>query len=139
MPTMVLARDYVLITTKGHGVRFTAGVPTHVPAAIASEAYAIGAQKLEDGDEVQSVVSSEMTQEERNDKIDQAILAIVARNDSSEFRGTGVPTQAAVSRRVGFVVSPTELEEAWKHYNEQVKAEKDKADAAQRAITKDKK
>ena len=40
---LVLNRNYVLTTTKGHSVAFEKGKPTHVPPAIYQEALAIGA------------------------------------------------------------------------------------------------
>ena len=40
---LVLNRNYVLTTTKGHSVAFEKGKPTHVPPAVYQDALALGA------------------------------------------------------------------------------------------------
>lgn len=127
LPKLVLNRDYVLTTTKGHVITFKKGEPTHVPAAVYQDAIAIGAQP-EDGSEP-NVLKDEKTYKapadpaERNPLILAAIEKIVAGNERKDFTAAGSPTVKAVEREVGFDVDAREVATVWQEYHEKKAAQ----------------
>jgi len=127
LPKLVLNRDYVLTTTKGHVIAFKKGEPTHVPAAVYQDAIAIGAQP-EDGSEP-NVLKDEKTVKapadpaERNPLILAAIEKIVAGNERKDFTAAGSPTVKAIEREVGFDVDAREVAAVWQQYHEKKAAQ----------------
>lgn len=122
MKKLILNRNYVLTTTKGHVIRFVKGEPTHVPPIVYQEAIAIGAQPDDDEapdllpDEKQAVVVHDITQ--RNALILGAIEKIVGGNSRMDFTAAGTPTVKAVERELGFDVDRAEVNRNWQQYNE---------------------
>lgn len=127
LPKLVLNRDHVLATTKGHMIAFKKGEPTHVPAAVYQDAIAIGAQP-EDGSEP-NVLKDEKTDKapadpaERNPLILAAIEKIVAGNERKDFTAAGSPTVKAVERELGFDVDAREIATVWQEYHEKKAAQ----------------
>ena len=125
---LVLNRNYVLTTTKGHSVAFEKGKPTHVPPAIYQEALAIGAIPP-DGEEpqVEDVVKTDNAPgdpAERAPLILAAIEKLVAENARDNFTAAGSPTVGAVSEAVGFKVQSKEIATVWQQYHDKVAADK---------------
>lgn len=122
LPKLVLNRDYVLTTTKGHVIAFKKGEPTHVPASCYQDAIAIGAQP-EDGSEPnvledQKANKAPSDPAERSPLILAAIEKIVADNERKDFTAAGSPTVKAVERELGFDVDAREIAAVWQEYHE---------------------
>lgn len=120
MPYYVLNRNYLLRSVKGHSVGFEKGQPAWVPPCVEPEAIAIGAERA-DGiktdvlpPEVEAVPTP--TLDERQAVIYAAFDKIVARNDSKEFTGSGVPSVKAIERATPFEVDRNEIIKMWSEY-----------------------
>lgn len=127
LPKLVLNRDHVLATTKGHMIAFKKGEPTHVPAAVYQDAIAIGAQP-EDGSDPNVLEDKKDSKApadpaERNPLILAAIEKIVAGNERKDFTAAGSPTVKAVEREVGFDVDAREVATVWQEYHEKKAAQ----------------
>jgi hypothetical protein len=125
---LVLNRNHVLTTTKGHSVSFKKGEPTHVPPAIYQEALAIGAIPP-DGEEpqVEDVTTTDNAPAdpaERAPLILAAIEKLVAENARDNFTAAGSPAVGAVSDVVGFKVQAKEIATVWQQYHDKMAAEK---------------
>lgn len=119
---LVLNRDYVLSTTKGHSIAFTKGVPVYVPPPIYADAIAIGASPADGSDpdvlEAEVVDTAPSDPSERADLIQAAFEILEGRNEREAFTAAGVPTVAAVSDEVGFKVQAREITAAWQIRND---------------------
>ena len=119
---LVLNRNYVLTTTKGHSVAFEKGVPTHVPPAIYQEALAIGAIPPDGEDpHVEDVVKTDNAPSdpaERAPLILAVIEKLVAENARENFTAAGSPTVDAVTKAVGFKVQSKEIATVWQQYHD---------------------
>ena len=119
---LVLNRNYVLTTTKGHSVAFEKGVPTHVPPAIYQEALTIGAIPPDGEDpHVEDVVKTDNAPSdpaERAPLILDAIEKLVAENARENFTAAGSPTVDAVTKAVGFKVQSKEIATVWQQYHD---------------------
>lgn len=128
LPKLILNRDYVLATTKGHTVKFVKGEPTHVPAAVFQDAIAIGAQPSDGSDP--DVLKDEKRPDappadlaERRALIMTAIEIIVSNNERKDFTAAGSPTVKAVERELKFDVDAREIASAWQEYHEKKAAQ----------------
>ena len=124
---LVLNRDYTLVTTKGHTIRFQKGKPTHVPKEVFADAVAIGAL-AEDGSDP-NIIKDEVAKKvvdsaDRAPLIRKALEKIVAVNKRADFTAAGIPTEKAVEREVGFDVDKRELNEVWNQMHEDEEAGK---------------
>ncbi len=119
---LVLNRNYVLTTTKGHSVAFEKGVPTHVPPAIYQEALTIGAIPPDGEDpHVEDVVKTDNAPSdpaERAPLILAAIEKLVVENARENFTAAGSPTVDAVTKAVGFKVQSKEIATVWQQYHD---------------------
>ena len=119
---LVLNRNYVLTTTKGHSVAFEKGVPTHVPPAIYQEALTIGAIPPDGEDpHVEDVVKTDNAPSdpaERAPLILDAIEKLVAENARENFTAAGSPTVDAVTKAVGFKEQAKEIATVWQQYHD---------------------
>ena len=126
---MVLNRNYVLQTLMGHSIRFRAGVPVAVPPMVRHEAVAIGALPADGSDpnvlEDDAPDSAPRDPAVRTEKVMDAVLALVAKNDSDDFTASNMPKIKAVMREAGFKVDVNELKDVWQKYHEDVAAERD--------------
>lgn len=122
LPKLVLNRDYVLTTLKGHTISFVKGEPTHVPTAVYADAIAIGAQPADGSDpdvlkeENKRTIPNDPS--ERNPLILAAILKIVEGNERKDFTAAGSPTVKAVERELGFDVDAREIAGMWQEYHD---------------------
>ena len=127
LPKLVLNRDYVLTTLKGHSIAFKKGEPTHVPASCYQDAIAIGAQPEDGSDpnvlEDPKVSKAPSDPAERNPLILAAIEKIVAGNERKDFTAAGSPTVRAVERELGFDVDAREVAAMWQEYHEKKAAQ----------------
>lgn len=118
---MVLNRDHLLISTKGHAIPFKKGTPIYVPPMIQHEAVAIGAQ-FEDGEPLpvpeERMRSQRPTEPERmREVMFLAFEILLSKNERGDFMASGVPHQTAVGRELGFSVSSKDVSAYWKEYN----------------------
>ena len=118
MPKFVLNRDHVLRTTLGHSISFRKGQPTYVPREVARQAVAIGAECVEGEvkmeDEV--VIPVELSQEDRNEKILEALAVLKKRNGPDDFTGNGKPSLKAIEDLVGFKPDRNEVFTLWSEF-----------------------
>lgn len=122
-PKLVLNRNYVLTTNKGHSIEFVKGKPVHVPPAVYADAIAIGAVP-EDGSDANLLEDAPRDNApadpaERAPLILEAIKALVERNRREDFTAAGAPTAPAVTEQVGFKVQAKEVATVWQAYHEQ--------------------
>lgn len=127
LPKLVLNRDHVLATTKGHTIAFKKGEPTHVPASCYQDAIAIGAQPADGSDpnvlEDKKGSKAPADPAERSPMILAVIEKIVAGNERKDFTAAGSPTVKAVEREVGFDVDAREVATVWQEYHEKKAAQ----------------
>lgn len=122
-PKLVLNRNYVLSTTKGHIISFIKGEPTYVPSAVYADAIAIGAVP-EDGSDPNVLTDPTNTSKapsdpgQRQPLILDAILKLVVTNERKDFTAAGSPAVKAVERELGFDVDAREVAEAWQKYHD---------------------
>lgn len=128
LPKLVLNRNYVLATTKGHVIGFVKGVPMHVPAAAYNDAIAIGAQP-EDGSSPDVLgndaggTKAPSDPAQRNPLILAAIETLVAKNERKDFTAAGSPSVKAIERELGFDVDSREVATVWQAYHEKKAAQ----------------
>lgn len=118
---MTCPRDYILRTMLGHTIEFKAGEPTEVPEAAYAEAINKNIVPVERKDKEQpafGMVYAEITGSLRSALIYQALADIVARNQSEDFTGGGVPKAKVVSEAIGINVSATEVGKFWTNYRQ---------------------
>lgn len=120
---LVLNRNFVLTTNKGHVIAFEANVPIHVPPAIYKDALGIGAippdgeaPAVEDKVKLDAAPSDPG---ERAPLILEAIKKIVADNARENFTAAGSPTVEAVIKVVGFKVQSKEIAAVWQQYHDE--------------------
>lgn len=126
-----------IASTKGHAVEFpgkgsiakkdaTAGmlvtddglVFVHVPHLMQTEVLQHGLlseTEIEDEPESDVKVKPENPTKLKDD-LYRAFDKLVADAARDDFAGTGLPKPAAVSREVGYAVSPTEVKDFWQRY-----------------------
>lgn len=118
MPEYVLNRTHTLSTTSGV-VSFVKGVPTNVPPYMVRDALNIGAEPA-DGVRPEMLAPEVVDQtpfgDDRDEAIYTAFKTIVAKNESADFTGQGVPTVKAVEREAKFDVERGEVLELWAKY-----------------------
>lgn len=119
----MLNRDYTLISTMGHSVAFTKGVPVHVPPIMYKAALGIGAVPA---DGTEPALENEKTSDsapidpgERAGVIYAVIMQMVEDNINDEFTAANAPKETAVSKRVGFKVQTKELKPLWQRYHDE--------------------
>ena len=121
---LVLNRNYVLTTTKGHSVAFEKGKPAHVPPAIYQEALAIGAIPPDGEDpQVEDVVKIDNAPSDPAERVPLILAAIeklVAENARDNFTAAGSPTVDAVAKAVGFKVQSKEVAPVWQAYHDKI-------------------
>lgn len=120
MPEYVLNRNYIHRSTMGFTVTFEKGQPVYVPPLIEKEVVAFGAERV-DGEnpevlDPEKIEQAPLSDSERKAGVFAAFGKIVARNDSKDFTGQGVPTVKAVEKLVTFDVERFELTEFWAEY-----------------------
>lgn len=124
---LVLNRDHVLATTRGHVIAFRKGEPTNVPRVLVSEALAIGAQPA-DGSEPEVPGDDKKAPKAPNDPAERgplilaAIEKIVASNERKDFTAAGSPTVKSVERELGFDVDAREITAAWQERHDKLAA-----------------
>lgn len=114
---MVLNRNHVLRTTKGHHIGFVKDEVIDVPKTCYGEAVAIGAVRA-DGDAA-NVIEDEkrkpaLSAAEREELLVEAVRALMERNEREDFTTTGQPTVAAILRESGEKFDVKEVSAAWK-------------------------
>lgn len=128
---LVLNRNYVLTSTKGHSIGFVKGEPTHVPPALYQEALAIGA--VPPNGEDPAVVDPPKADAPPSDPAERAALImaaieqLVVENTRGSFTAAGAPAVDAVAKLVGFKAQAKEIATVWQQYHDKVAAEKSEA------------
>lgn len=122
LPKLVLSRNYVLTTTKGHSIEFVKGVPVQVPPIVYADAIAIGAVPEDGSDpdilEEKARPTAPADPAERTPLIMKAIEALVERNEREDFTAAGSPTVDALSKQVGFKVQSKEIAAVWQAFHD---------------------
>jgi hypothetical protein len=120
MPMMTLNRNANCFVGCGT-VTFVKGEPTFVPDYMVSAAVSLGAQPS-DAKEAKAVEKAIEVSEKlpepigsvREQQIKAVLLEIQAVNNPEEFTATGLPSEGAVTARLGYAISKKERETAWK-------------------------
>lgn len=124
-------RDIILFHREAiQRVLVEAGVPTHVPKALHSVALEKGLEPCDANgkplgnaadlvEDPPKVLLAPEDADEREAAIKEAMKAIVARNDASDFTSGGTPSSTAVTAAVGWKVDQKENRKVWeKHRRE---------------------
>lgn len=118
----VSLREIVVTSLDGYSLRFEPGVPVNVP----NFKHTIGAVQAAGcvpADEVQVRIktstveeASEAEQAARQAQIIAAIGVLVDKKDPIDFNRSGSPQVRSIETIVGFDISNTERDKAWKAY-----------------------
>lgn len=118
---VVLNRNFILSSTKGHTIEFVKDQPVHIPPALYSEVLALGAVAVDgeisigdDSDSKQKYVDPD----QRPSLVYAAIDHIVTKNERDDFTAAGAPTVKAVQQIVGFKITSDEIAVAWQEYHQ---------------------
>ena len=106
-----MSRNCVISSIFGHAVQFEKDAPTHVPPIMHEAVMAAGAvpeEALPVSDK-----PPELTAEERQALLVEAIEKVVLKNDASEFTAGGTPHSAVLAPMVGFQLAQGERDAAW--------------------------
>lgn len=113
-------RDIVVRSKHGHAIEFLKGVPTDVPRVMHGEVMERGILPSEgvisEEDSTVHDVKLRLAPEDaldREDRILDAIKAIIKRNNASDFTGGGRPHMDAVTALVGWRVDQKETNKVW--------------------------
>ncbi len=116
---MTMNRDILHVSTMGRSVEFKKGVPIHVPPKMVKEIIALGGTVSEEQDQVEvKAVLAEIQKdaddaEARAPAINEAIRAMVERNQRGDMTAGGRPNLNVLAKLTGFTVSSQELEPLW--------------------------
>jgi hypothetical protein len=116
MPIFKLNRDHTVRSLFGHVIAFKKGEDTFVPPLCVAEVVAIGAEQ-QDG--TPDLLPPEVTPDkvlmpdEREALIMAAFEELVAKNERDAFTGSGMPTDKALEKTVGFKVDMKERNALW--------------------------
>lgn len=118
MPNFTLHRNFVLRSKFGHAINFRKGKPAWVPPVCVAEAVAIGAQPVDEdvdviGDEPKVV---HLAPHEREEKIMEVILKLVARNERGDFTAAGLPDLRKMNGMLDFEATKPERDMVWQRY-----------------------
>ncbi|MDR3159760.1 MAG: hypothetical protein LBU11_12335 [Zoogloeaceae bacterium] len=102
MPDFILQRDFVLRSRHGLSIRFTKGLPTHVPERLAEEAVGIGAVPVHPPAPVDDLL--------------EAIRLLAEEADAEKFTVKGAPRTEAVEAIVGRDLKAAEVAQAWAEF-----------------------
>ncbi|HYF28588.1 MAG TPA: hypothetical protein VD931_22805 [Baekduia sp.] len=118
-------RDIVVTSTRGYSLEFVKGVPMHAPKPMHAELIEKGILPVADGGGIdveamteaqgtpKKVLLAPETQEERDVAIEQAIRAVVERNNPSDFTAGGVPSPTTLTAALGWRVDMKEIRGIW--------------------------
>jgi hypothetical protein len=123
MAMLVLHRNFILRTTKGHSIQFLKGVPVPVPPTCVADAVAIGAVPPEGGSvdvlEPESKPGVELTPEQREAELFKAFAILEARSDRGDFTASNQPHCKKLQAITGWEVPTGERDDAWRKYRVQ--------------------
>ena len=125
---MVMHRDYVLRTTKGHSFQFRKGVTIDIPKICVPDAVAVGAVPSDGGDpnvinEAAAVNTGPSEPAERQKALFGAFETLAMANIRDDFTAAGLPHLHAVARELTWAVSAKERNVMWAQYKAQAGAE----------------
>lgn len=114
----VMHRDRTIASTCGLSVEFKKGVPTHVPPGMYQDVLAAGGIPEEEIPENEMPKGKPTPEQlaEREQAMFAAFKKIVDGNQREDFTAGGVPTQAALSRELGWTAQAKERDAAWIKY-----------------------
>jgi len=130
----VANRDITVTSTLGITLAFAKGVPTNVPRPMHAivlekgilpcdpEGNTLGVEAIEDPQPKVRLLVAPEDADERNDKILDAIKALVQNNDAKNFSAGGVPSYQAVSAALGWRVDAKEIRPIWAKYKPEMMA-----------------
>lgn len=126
-------RDIVVVGP-GHAIEFKKGEPTDVPrimhkaclekGVIPVEDPAGNAGSVADADDKPRLLLRPEDGEEMNDKILEALIAIVQRNDTRDFDAGGMPTAASVTAITGWKVDRKDVRKVWEEFRAELLTKK---------------
>lgn len=122
MGTKLVTNRSITVTGKsGSSIKFTKGVPTHVPDQAIEDCMAAGAIPAE-GETVAAhkpvpVVDDAPTGVERKQRILDAIDTVVLLNERGTFNANGAPKQPVLEKAAGFVLDTREIDTLWHEFD----------------------
>ena len=125
MPDFLLNRTYNLVG-KGHNIRFTKGVPTHVPPELLREALSIGAEPVDGKIDVlgpEAVPEEQLTAADREALFFAAFDDLIKSNNRDDFGGDGKPSMPALKAKLSFSFDRKERDVALQKYRDAKAAE----------------
>jgi hypothetical protein len=120
MPEFLLNRTYNLVG-KGHNIRFTKGVPTHVPPELVREALSIGAESVSGKVDVlgpEEVPPVQLTAVDKEALFFKAFDALIEKNEREDFGGDGKPTVTALKKILPFELDKKSRDVALQRYRD---------------------
>lgn len=123
-------RDIVVRSKNtGHAIEFKKGVPTKVPYGMYEECLAVGVLPVDEDGAPVDPAENKVTQDvklvtaptdggERAQLILEAFKQIVARNNSKDFAGGGMPHPDAVSLALRWRVEQKEVRQLWEKHRQ---------------------
>ena len=108
-------RNRTVSSTSGLSVEFKKGEPTYVPPPMYNDVIAAGAVPEEEipEDELPKGKPTPEQLAEREKQMSAAFAKLVDANSREDFTSGGTPTQAAMSRELGWTPSAKERDAAW--------------------------
>lgn len=133
---MVSLRSVRISSVFGETILMKANEPTDVPGRLVAEATALGCVPYNEAEYHAHVANKQVEAVEaqnREDRLVDAVHALVVRNERSAFTSTGLPRVEALAAEVDLVISEAERDKAfatWRARNRRPAAAEKKADEA---------
>lgn len=121
-------RDIIIRSKNtGHAIEFKKGVATRVPRGMYDEVMERGILPVDEGeaaevtkslDDQTKILLAPEDALERSDRILDVMKAIIARNNSKDFTGGGMPHPQSITAALGWKVDHKEVRGVWEKNRE---------------------
>lgn len=114
----VMHRNRTVSSTCGLSVEFKKGEPTYVPPPMYNDVIAVGAVPEDEIPESEMPKGKPTPEQlaEREAQMMAAFTKITDANSREDFTAGGTPTQAAMSRELGWTPAAKERDAAWSKF-----------------------
>lgn len=124
---MVVPRNYVLRSTRGHAIQFTKDEPIWVPRILVDEVLAIGGAFVEKVDEEkkfeEKAEKAPPTESERVAILIKCFKDLIKKNDPTDWTGSGMPSVRAIEVLTGLNFTTKEVKNLWIKFQAEENAE----------------
>lgn len=112
-------RNFTLVSTAGHSIKFVKGEAVYVPKECRREAIGAGATAdAEVAMEDKQPPALDLSEDDRAEMLKMALIDMKARNDRDDFTAAGSPKVKSVEKMTGFETSAAEIGELWSGLNQ---------------------